>query len=675
MKRLSLLYISLLAISSSYSQSHLIKAGILQPVNNKSITILPTTKDVAPISISLTPNQTKKIVLVGGRMNPAIGGNEILTNKTPYNNGFNSLVDDNVNNSSNYNSKTASTNNQTNNNLAPLTDITYTSNNQQVNNNGSKSFTNNTSQAYSASLEPLTYTPPPTNNNKKTSVETLDPSRFNNNKATINQANPNKPVYVSSIKTNKTETVGPRTQSSNNQLKMIDLLPIVQDNSANVSANGVNAKQSNGMPDLAPIEGIEIKSSGIMSNAQPTSTMPDLAPIDEEKNMQQLQPETVPQEVQVNDNKNNTKLRGFNVPKGTILKANNTKTYILKPAIPQKAAPEDDVRYGKPSAGGAMSFLFDDELAEKNTHIVNNFQTNHQLQQAAKKHQHDPNNPCCKVQVAQNAVAKPITKKPVYKKKRKYYSQQAPVLITYKQDPVQTQNIERIVYVPVQSQQKYTQQPTAKSKVVQEVYQPPVQQQVISQPKEKVVYRDYTNKYSKQPSQQSSSTASKDPKTYYNPNNYANGLNAGPTSGDYPIASKSSDANMQYTFYVNNRGKYGLSLYNNNCSILLSQNGKVTEFKEFGDPNAPQPKLNYFGSPESIGGIPIEYNYNRSVHKIGNIIMDYDFEGFFKTVGRSNVYYNSRSSLSRVDNVNVRYDAGGNVTSVDNNNGLIQYNP
>jgi hypothetical protein len=279
----------------------------------------------------------------------------------------------------------------------------------------------------------------------------------------------------------------------------------------------------------------------------------------------------------------------------------------------------------------------------------------------------------------------PATKKRVATKKRTikktYYTKKKAspktVVYAYKQDPIQTKNTERIVYVPLQSEQEQIKQPK------QQVYTP---KEEPSQNKEKVVYRDYTNVYSKEsplyqtpcncPQSNQQATIAKDAKSYYNPNNYAAGLNSGPTSGDYPIATSASNADMKYTFYVNPRGKYGVSIYNNNFSVLLSQNGKVMEYKAYGEgSNTGNPKLNYFGSPESIAGIPIEYNYNRTVHKIGNIKFDYDFEGFFKTVGNSMVFYNSRSSLSKVDNINVKYDASGNVTSVDSNNGVIQYNP
>ncbi len=666
MKRLSFLCFSLLASQSNYCQGQLLKQGVLKPINGKPIVIIPSTKNEPYTTIVNGVSSQKNIATNGGTFNLLSGNTEPNYNND---NSLTSLTGNyattNISNEKNSLNQSTSLNNE----LAPLiTNTSVTNNNAQQNINAPNKIVNKP-------LEPLTYTP--LNAPVKNITESVDPSRIT--KDVYSASSVNKPTYNSSLIKNKTETVGPRTISNNNSLAMIDLAPI--------SSSEIKVKDKSGMPELAPIP--------YASKPNNTSIMPELAPIvgieikSDEKKSSNIMPDLAPIEDNSNINKtgeninskNDGKPRGFILPTGTLFKATDSKTYIIKPISSQTDIEKDETNQQsyKPSAGGGMGLVLEENLSDimvtQNTNPIQ--PTKQQLELAAKQHKHDPNNPCCKVQMYNASSPKKIIKK------RKYTTKKiAPVLYTYKQDPAQTKNIERIVYVPVQPNQQYQQpkQETYSNKPTETLTQ-------VNPPKEKVVYRDYTNTYTKQTVSNNSNncvcpgnnTQQKnnvnDPKAYYNASNYANGLNAGPTSGDYPMNNKSSEADMKYTFYVNPRGKYGVSLYNSFCSVLLLQNGKVVEFKEYGDPNQPKPKLNYFGSPESIGGIPIEYNYNRSVHKIGNIVLDYDFEGFFKTVGSSNVFYTSRSSLSKVDNVNVRYDGMGNVTSVDQNDGLIKYNP
>jgi hypothetical protein len=268
-------------------------------------------------------------------------------------------------------------------------------------------------------------------------------------------------------------------------------------------------------------------------------------------------------------------------------------------------------------------------------------------------HVHAPNCPC---------YHPPTTKSTSTPKKRTYVSKKktyGPKIIYVYRDAPQTNSLnERVVYV---NQQK------TESKQEEQPKQP------------MVLYRDYTNVYNKQNQQNSNPINTKpsnvqEAQKYYNPNNYAQGLTAGPTSGDYPMTSSNYDATMKYTFHVSDRGEYGISVYNDQVYILLAQNGKVLEYRSTVDANSGRPKLNFFGAPTNVAGIPIEYNYNRSVSKIGNVKFEYDFEGFFKKVGNSNVFYNYKSKLSNVDNIYVRYDASGNIISLDPNYGLVQLN-
>ncbi len=699
MKKLPFLCTTILFGNLLFGQSHTLKFGTLVPINNKAITILPTTPSDEGLILAPKP-AGQNIVLVGGSMNPLTndGNNLILSNSSSLTySGTQApllLTPTPQKQKTNFgnNPKATSVNTQSlrgndNNSFTSLTD--YGTNNSkplQSSNNNSSNFQSLTSPSnkvastppVNVSLEPLTYVTPKAK--VQTGVETLDPSRINTSLS--NTTNSEKVVANSNLRNSPQETLPPRNSVA--RTKMPELAPIEGASDVANNSNGYSKNQNGGMPELSPIDGqtnVTVKAN--------QSTMPELAPIEDERTEE---PKQTSNHNQGLNQENPNRVRGFLIPKGTLLKANETKSYIIKPAapvkniVPFKLDDSDELQSTKPSAGGGMGFRPDVEEINSNyvsaldvieTPIQNN-QTQQQLQQAAKNHQHDPNNPCCKVQMSYATKKKVVYKKPVYRKKKTYTQQ--PVVYTYKQDPVKTQNTERIVYVPIQQLQQET-------KTVQ-VYKPQVVPQPVQQPvksQDKVVYRDYTNTYTKaNPSQtpecncpgtNQNAGGNKDNKRYYNPNNYANGLNSGPTSGDYPVSGSSSDVDMKYTFYVNPRGKYGVSVYNNNCSVLLQQNGKVVEFKIYGDPKTDQPKLNYFGSPESIAGIPIEYNYNRSVHKIGNIKFDYDFEGFFKTVGNSNVFYTPRSTLSKVDNTNVRYDAGGNVTSVDQNSGIVQYNP
>lgn len=638
-------------------------------------------------------------------------------------------------------------NNNSNNTLGSLTDMpSLTSHSPAL-------TKNNTAQPSNTSLEPLVPLTTKINTNNTTSnqksIETVDPKLMGSQSFTGTYKNVNgttmpplSPLNVndnngkSSSGDNKTDNIERRRATAGSKTVMPELAPI-EGSSAASQAN------KSGMPELAPIEG--------QTNLNKSkSAMPELAPIGDENTG------SGNYSGNNNEGKINTNLRGYYMPRGTSMVAKPGLSFVMKPGIPTSDPAEEknkneESNYVKPSAGGGMGMPalapIETEATPKkeampelatieNTAVtsstpvmpelgvietnnqniaapVNNefalapiepqtsqYQTQQQQQYQQQglqryqtqpqtynynanqpvtakktvtppcKHVHAANCPCC------NAKKKYIPRKRTYRRPVVY---RQPTVIAYQQDPQQTRANERIVYVPVQPQQQQQQYQ----------YQNPQQ---VAKPQQKVVYKDYTNTYTKpttqpQPcncggttqAQAPSPAVNKEGKRYYNPTNYSPSLISGPTSGDYPMASSQSDINMRYGFYLNQRGKYGVSLYNDYCTVLLSQNGKILEYRINGDPsldpNTYKPKLNYFGSPESVAGIPIEYNYNRSVHKMGNIKFDYDFEGFFKSVGDSKVNYTSRSSLQSVDGVTVHYDAQGNVTSVDPNNGLINFNP
>lgn len=516
---------------------------------------------------------------------------------------------------------------------------------------------------------------------------------------------------VNQAPTNLVYTV-PTVPYNGKNMGMPDLVPI---NERGVSAT---PKPSNGMIDLAPIDG-----GVVLQKPKSSTTMIDLAPIDNANN-------GAPTFADIEAIKNNTKSnravtaeKGLQLPKGTILASQLGLSYIVKPAIPKQQIDsfsniDNQTQNFRPKAGGGFNMIdlapiesdavvkssqnngmidlapiettsvatqsqttmIDLAPVETNNYQppaennVRSYSQNYQPQQAPVYYQPQPK------QVYTNTVRKKwkpnpcpcaVPKRKWYPPKKRTYSytkpapkQPAPV-VKYIDRPRET-----IVYVPIQQQQQ--------QKVE---YKQPAQQE---QPQEKIIYKDYTNTYKKTETynktcncnnqQQATSSTPKDPSQYYNPANYA-GVSAGPTAGDYPVNS-SGDKNvgspMQYAFYVNPKGQYSVSVYNSYASILISQNGSVVETKINDQQTAANtPKTNYFGSPESMGGIPIEYNYNRSVNRIGDLQFTYDFEGFIKSIGSTNILYNSRSKIAQVDNIFINYNGTEAISVSPPNTGRV----
>ena len=690
-------------------------------INNSTKTVVGFTKDGLPslIDNSYTSNT-----------------NSTTTNTRNSVESLPSLLDGDTKNikTNNINVNSNTFNNQTNNQLAPLND------------NRAKQISPSFQSNVRSNIE--TVSPTLMNGQKNISQN----NQGNNNQTLNGYKMP--PLASVNLKNDAVNTaIGSKFSmpalasiegATSNIKKNGDLMPqLAPIEGGNLKENTSN----NGMPALAPLEQLSNKNNS-------NNGMPELAAIEGDNNTSLNNQNQMPELVNINENNINkpnyqtiinskngkvkTNLKGLIMPPGTTLTATDKRSYIFKPTIPVDEAeiePGFDNNSFKPSAGGGMGLAALTPMESISSTIINteitpvtkvetitkptllpaltplnniyqyqqsqpqqrviaqpsNYQSQQQLLQAAKNHQHDPNNPCCKVQQYKKKVA---YKKPAYRYKRVYrqpmqqqveyiYEQPEPVeRIIYVQSPTpqrQRETVERIVYVPSQTRQQT--EPVVKKIYTQEIQQP------VKQQDSRVVYRDYTNTYTKPIEKNnncncpntSNQPVSKDGKKYYSAANYDPNLVAGPTSGDYPIAGRTSEINMKYSFYINGRGKYSVGLFNDYCTILLQQNGKVVEYKVNGDPSADpstyRPRLNYFGSPETIAGIPIEYNYNRSVHKIGSIKFEYDFEGFFKSVGSSQVLYTSRSSLQSVDGVRVNYDAMGNVSNVDANNGIIQYNP
>jgi hypothetical protein len=715
------------------------------------------------INVAHVFTQKQNIILVGGRMDPQKGGNELLpknpnsqpaakpvynTNqpqvvaltsgtftgkngavlfKPPASRRKVDVVTTDASKAPKLTVNNATDNNEglTDNNNSSISGLLDNSNTNS-NNNLTTSQPTNANQYAGGLLESVSTAPVKVeaNNNSnfvnKSLVETVDPSlmksnslqnKINANIKSVNnntreQANLSTNVYNTTVNSNKPKMpelapIGVQTSQKASSLKMPELAPI--------DGQSIKIKATSLMPELAPIEGQEDKKN------QPV--MPELAPIEDgNKPVVELLQET-------NSAKVKTNLRGFTMPKGTSMIARTGRSFLFQPAIPVVDTIDeiknsvDEQMNSKPSAGGGMGMIAlapIETTTEKKSNampalapiessipILETSSTttlkpiNSQQGQPAKQlytptaprqqqpqmtvpcqHVHAVNCPCCnagkKVYTAPKkkwTAKKRYYPKPVYNTQPDYYTQpvyKSEVTQVYQQqDPNRTRITERIVYVPMN-------QRTAQKQVAQtQQYQAPAKQ-------ERVVYRDYTNAYNKQQAVQQNNQPSNANK-YYDPKNYAPGLSAGPTSGDYPASGNSSNVDMQYSFYLNKRGKYSVGVYNYACSITLSQDGKIKEYKINADPKVDpkyyKPKLNFFGSPENVAGIPIEYNYNRTVHKIGDVVFEYDFEGFFEKVGTSTVYYTSRSSISQVDGINVHYDPNNDVASVDPNNGLIQFNP
>lgn len=694
MKSVFLLVTSLISVGLVNAQTQLTN-GVILPNNNKGVTLLPTgnSKIVSgnanqnkTITANLLPSgtyATPKGAILILPSNKVKSGSEATNTKNSdltSDNGLQSLLGNSAttNNNSLVDINTASSgflpplniaqnNNQPVGNassqpLAPLNSLISNNTTQQT-------VVNNTTQQ---ELPPLTVLPSVNYSAPKGSVISgaYTTNKFNNNLVVINN--------------NSTQNIP--------QLAMPPLASIVNDKTNNTTLQGYT------MPALASLE------DGMPSVTNNQNLMPALAPIEgvannNNKNVPELAP------LKLNEPK------GFMLSKGTLLNAKSGTTYTVKPLTPAELNNDktDAEPTYKPGAGGGMGMPALDpieEVAVKKQEpmpelaaiesVVENKETTipalaaievdkqpmtyqgqnmQQPQQNKKTYQSTAPSaakpcihidgsycPCC----VQKPVKKWAPKKKWTAKKWVPKKNTNVVYIHQPQINQPTKANQRIVYVPNQPK-AVNQQPQATA------------QQPSKQPQEKVVYTDYTKVYYKEPEKPgcncpaNSTNNANNPQKYYNPTKYT-GLNAGPTSGDYPVANATStNEQLRYKFYVNQRGKYSVEIYNQAFSAFLQQDGTLKEYRFNGDAANSQTKMNYFSKPESLAGTPIVYNYNRTVNKIGNIKLEYDFEGFIKTIDGNTVLYTSRSSLSGVNGIRVQYDGSGNVTGVDSNDGIIQY--
>ena len=694
MKKQILIFILISCISATYSQSYTIKGSITSS-GNKRTTILPNTsiadphekienfvENKNPVRVYKTSLQPKLITIGPGTL--------VLPVKE-----YNSYTKEITTSTPIYKVKTIPQPQPTQQSI-----VKKVEEQKPVTNNGFKSLTEPTS------LVAKSETPTSTENFDTRSLTDIT-TPLNNASTQLTNLEP-LTAYTSGFK--EMETIDPAlmkqpqltaltngTEKKINGRSLIELAPI-----EGSSTKQTNKKFDDFLTELAPIEG------GINKSINQKG-LPELAPIEMgvmKSTNQNFIPELAPIETE-NQQKNSNSLKGLSIPTGTKLSSEKGSSYIFKPiTIVDKKdnISSDYIPFrNKPSAGGGfilpelapieakMSTKKDiiPELApiekmEVSKEILipelaplpkenNNFEIGipalapigeDHYQQSLQTNVSKKDVPCVHVHEVKCPCYHPPTAKKTYSpKKTTYFTRKKKtspkVIYVYRDAQKTTQTNERIVYVPQQQATEYKQEGQQKQPMV--------------------LYRDYTNVYNKQTQQSSNASITKpsniqDAQKYYNQGNYAQGLTAGPTSGDYPMTSSNYDATMKYTFHVGDRGKYGVSVYNDQVYIMLSQNGKVIEYRSTIEGSGGRPKVNFFGAPTNVAGIPIEYNYNRSVSKIGNVRFEYDFEGFFKKVSNSNVFYTTKSSLSNVDNVYVRYDGSGNVSSVDPNYGLVQLN-
>lgn len=679
-----------------------LSSGVILPNNNKGVTLLPTgnskilsnsnqnktiTANLLPKGTYATPkgaililpnNKEKTIAEVVSNDKPSLTTNNGLPSLLGSSSGTNNnLIDNNtvagngflppLNTTPNNNPVNSSISQQP---LAPLTSL--------INNNSAQQVSTNTNNYTQQELPPLTALP------------------------SVSYSTPKGSVISGAYTTNKFNTntsVGNSNMSqSTTQYSMPPLASIPN------ARNSNTVTQSYTMPPLASLEGTTTNTT----NNQ--SSMPALAPIEGVvSNNNKSVPELAP--LKLNEPK------GFALPKGTLLNAKSGTTYTVKPLTPAELNNDKAVAEPvyKPGAGGGMGMPALDpieettvtkqeqipELAaiettiEKKENVMpalaaievdkqpmtyqgQNMQQPQQVKTtyqskaptAAKPCIHTDGSycPCC--------VQKPVKKWTPKKKwtaKKWMPKKAAKVVYVHQPQIIPAQQ-------PVKANQRVTYLPNQPKAVNQQMQPQTLVQQPVKQPQEKVVYTDYTKAYYKEPEKpacncpgNTNNSNNNNPQKYYNPTKYA-GLNAGPTSGDYPVANAApTNDQLKYKFYVNQRGKYSVEIYNHAFSAFLQQDGTLKEYRFNGDAANSQPKMNYFSKPESLAGTPIVYNYNRTVNKIGNVKLEYDFEGFIKTIDGNTVLYTSRSSLSGVNGIRVQYDGSGNVTGVDSNDGIIQY--
>lgn len=696
MKSALLLITSLTCTGLCVAQTQLTQ-GVILPNNNKGVTLLPKS-DSKPAS---TINQSKTItanLLPKGTYATPKGAIVILPNSKAK--SITESTDNNINTN-------------TSNGLPPLSG-SATTNNSLIDNNAvaGNGFLPplNANQNISQPLNNIESQPLPSLTSLIGNTATQQTSLNNSNNVkqelpplaalpSVNYSTPKGSVITGAYTTNN---FGNNSLVNNSgltqpasQFSMPPLASIAGDKTSNGST------QSYTMPALASLEG------NTTNNANNQNSMPALAPIEgvvnNNKHLQELAP------IKLNEPK------GFALPKGTLLNAKSGTSYTVKPLTPAELngdKAETEPSY-KPGAGGGMGMPALDPIEEvaatkpeqmpelaaiepivenkettmpalaaiemdkqpmayqgQNMQQPQQFKTTYQSNapKAAKPCIHTDGSycPCC--------VQKP-TKKWTPKKKwtAKKWVPKKTSNVTYIHQPQVQQPVkanQRVVYIPNQPK---TSNPQATPQVAV--------QQPVKQSQEKVVYTDYTKAYYKEPEKpacncpgnNTTNNNANNPQKYYNPTKYT-GLNAGPTSGDYPTTNvATTNDQLKYKFYVNQRGKYSVEIYNQAFSAFLQQDGTLKEYRLNGDAANSPAKMNYFSKPESLAGTPIVYNYNRTVNKIGNIKLEYDFEGFIKTIDGNTVLYTSRSSLSGVNGIRVQYDGSGNVTGVDSNDGFIQY--
>ena len=136
---------------------------------------------------------------------------------------------------------------------------------------------------------------------------------------------------------------------------------------------------------------------------------------------------------------------------------------------------------------------------------------------------------------------------------------------------------------------------------------------------------------------------------------------------------------LKVTFFVNQAGKYTVSIYNAGYIINLSQFGYILDYsfrpELKKDANNSSIHKNSLGLVDNIAGTTIEYSEIHTVTKVGNWVIKYTFDDMIKSIGIYNVYYNSNASLKKIDHYKVVYDQSKVAFGVEENGGLVIFKP
>ena len=150
-------------------------------------------------------------------------------------------------------------------------------------------------------------------------------------------------------------------------------------------------------------------------------------------------------------------------------------------------------------------------------------------------------------------------------------------------------------------------------------------------------------------------------------------------SSPYYLAPAGNPDELKVTFFVNQAGKYSVSIYNASYIINLTQFGYIQDysFRPELKKDATNSSIhkNQLGLVDNIAGTAIDYSESHTVTKVGNWVIKYTFDDMIKSIGIYNVYYNSNASLKKIDHYKVIYDQNKVAFGVEESSGLVIFKP